>query len=223
MVKRRMGIMVFLICLFLCFMPCIAGAVSTAEAKERIDPNRESSVTLSYRSNGTAVSGQKVKLYQIAEVSADAEYTLEPSFAASGLTLNGIQTNDEWKVVRSTLEAFILANDISPTKADVTDQRGKVCFTGLKPGLYLIPAVKTAHGDSICSFDSALVALPGLQADGLWQYHVSTASKSETSSPNDPSKDIQFKVLKLWKGDQGDADRPDTRCKDCTWGFDMFF
>ena len=41
MAKRRMGIMAFLLSLFLCFMPCLALAVSTTEAKEHIDINKE--------------------------------------------------------------------------------------------------------------------------------------------------------------------------------------
>ena len=114
MAKRRMGIIAVMLCFCLCLMPCTAFAASTNDAKEAIITDRECSLTVSYRYDGNAFSDQSVKLYMIAEVSTEAQYTLAPSFAASGLILNGVQTTGEWNVIRSTLEAYILAN--SPIK-----------------------------------------------------------------------------------------------------------
>lgn len=208
MVKRRMGIMAFLLSLVLCFMPYFALAVSTTSAKEQIDTNRECSLTLSYRGGGVAASGKSVKLYQVAEVSANAKYTLTSSFAPTGLILNGIKTNGEWDVVRSTAEAHILAETIAPVRTAVTDGEGKVHFTGLEPGLYLASDVQMVRDDFTYLFDAALVALPGLHTDGIWQYHVSVTAKSEVLPPITTDEDIQYKVVKLWKGDGGRADRP---------------
>ena len=208
MVKRRMGIMAFLLSLVLCSIPCFALATSATNVKEQIDTGRECSLTLSYRGSGVAASEKSVNLYQIAEVSANAKYTLTSSFASTGLILNGIQTNGEWNVVRSTAEAHIIADTLAPVRTAVTDGEGKVHFTGLKPGLYLASDVQIVRDDFTCLFDSALVALPGLQTDGFWQYHVSVTAKPEVLPPIAPDEVIQFKVLKLWKGDGGNADRP---------------
>ena len=173
MAKRRMGIIAVMLCFCLCLMPCTAFAASTNDAKEAIITDRECSLTVSYRYDGNAFSDQSVKLYMIAEVSTEAQYTLAPSFAASGLILNGIQTTGEWNVIRSTLESYILANSIAPMQTDMTDETGEVCFVGLKPGLYLTSRVCATQGEVTCSFDSALVALPGLDANGYWQYQIS--------------------------------------------------
>ena len=208
MVKRRMGIMAFLLSLVLCFMPYFAMAVSTTSAKEQIDTNKESSMTLSYRGGGVAASGKSVNLYQVAEVSADVKYTLTSSFAPTGLILNGIKTNGEWDVVRSTAEAHILADAIAPVRTAVTDGEGKVHFTDLEPGLYLASDVQMVRDDFTCLFDSVLVALPELHTDGIWQYHVSVTAKSEVLPPITPDEDVQYKVVKLWKGDGGRTDRP---------------
>ena len=202
MAKRRVGIIAVMLCFCLSLMPCTALASSTNDAKEAIITGRECSLTVSYRCNGNVIDSQSVKLYMIAEVAADAQYTLVPSFAASGLILNGVQTTGEWNVIRSTLEAYILANNVEPMLIDMTDETGEVCFVGLKPGLYLTSDVRASQDDLACSFDSALVALPGLDTDGDWQYQISIAAKPEVFPPT------VLKVLKLWKGDEGLRDRP---------------
>lgn len=222
MAQRRMGIIALLLCVCLCLMPSRALAVSTADALEPVSEERECSLTLSYTCNGTAFSGVTVKLYQIAELSAAARYTLTEPFAASGLLLNGIQSVGEWNVVRTTLESYLLANGIRENRSAVTDGRGQVTFEGLKPGLYLAVAGRAVQDGLSCSFKSALVSLPGLDEDGRWQYRVTVASKSEVTPPPgpgpgpgpgpepdpDPEDKIQWKVLKLWKGDSGQSDRP---------------
>ena len=206
MAKRRMGIIAVVLCL--CLMPCTVLAASPNGVKGAIDTDCACSLTVSYRCDGNAFGGQTVELYRIAEVSADAQYTLTPSFAASGLVLNGVQTTGEWNVIRSTLASYILANDIAPIRMDMTDEAGQVCFAGLKPGLYLTSDVYASQGDFACSFDSALIALPGINADGHWQYQISVSAKPGAIPPSETDKEIPYKVLKLWKGDEGLQDRP---------------
>ena len=46
------------------------------------------------------------------------------------------------------------------------------------------------QNDWIYSFDSALVALPGLSADGLWQYEVAVTSKSKAIPPAEQMKKL---------------------------------
>ena len=208
MVKRRMGIMAVVICYFLCLMPCTALAAYTSDANEPILTDHNCTLTISYRCDGVAFSNLPVKLYKIADVSADAQYKLESDFAASGLILNGIQTNGEWNVICTTLETHILANNIDPMLTDITDNSGVVDFDGLKPGLYMLSAQRVNQEVCAYYFDSALVALPGINTEGIWQYDISVAAKPEVLPPTVPEDDISFKILKLWKGDEGRIDRP---------------
>lgn len=210
MVKRRLGLVMLLLCFCLCMVPFHAQAVSTADAKEPISPQKDCSLTISYRYDGTDFVGYDVQLYKIAEVSADFQYTLTEAFAGTGLTLNGIQTNGEWDVIRSTLETYILAESIAPTLTDVTGDNGQAAFQALKPGLYLASALYVIEDDTTCFFDSALVALPGLGADGLWQYQVAVAAKPQILPPIGPDGETTLRVLKLWKGDEGQNVRPAT-------------
>ncbi len=208
MAKRRVAVIVFLLCLCLSWLPCYAQAASTADAKEPISPDKDCSLTIAYRYDGQSFSNHPVRLYKIADVSADFQYSLTVPFANSGLILNGVQSVSEWNVIRSTLETHILAYGVDADLTGVTDQDGQVCFQALKPGLYLAITEQVIQNNWIYSFDSALVALPGLSADGLWQYEVAVTSKSKAVPPAETDEDVEFKVLKLWKGDNGRSDRP---------------
>lgn len=208
MAKRRVAVIVFLLCLCLSWLPRYAQAASTADAKEPISPDKDCSLTIAYRYDGESFSNHPVKLYKIADVSADFQYSLTAPFANSGLILNGVQSVSEWNVIRSTLETHILAYDVDADLTGVTDQDGQVCFQALKPGLYLATTEQVIQNDWIYAFDSALVALPGLGPEGLWQYEVAVTSKSKAIPPAETDEEIAFKVLKLWKGDKGRSDRP---------------
>lgn len=207
MAKRRLGVIVSLLCICLCFIPYTALAAATSDAKEPISPDRECSLTICYGYDITTFPNQTVKLYKIADVSANFQYALTSSFATSGLILNDIQTNGEWDAARSTLEAYILANNITPTQTVVTDESGQACFTQLTPGLYLSSDINLLQDSLPCFFASALVSLPGLSADNLWQYQVTVTAKPEVLPPIEPNEEIQLKVLKLWKNDGNRSDR----------------
>lgn len=218
MAKRRMVIMVFLICLFINLMPCYAQAASTADAKEMISPDRACTLTLNYSYLGMGFSGVQVRLYKIADVSEDFQYTLTAPFAATGLILNGIQTNGEWNIVRSTAEAHIVSRGINANFTTVSNIAGQARFENLETGLYLATVGHVMQNGWHCYFDSALIALPGLDVDGFWQYQVSVATKAVVippSTPDDEDKEeveeekfIQLKVTKLWRGDEGSNSRP---------------
>lgn len=208
MINKKIGILVFLLCFCFHLMPYHVLAVSTSDAVEPIIPENECSLTVSYRHGETVFSDIRVKLYKIAEVSADFRYTLTQPFETSGLILNEIKTAGEWNVIQSTLEAHILAYDIDPEMTSVTNEDGQVRFEALSTGMYLAIVSEAEQDDLCCRFDSALVPLPGLGQDGRWQYQVSVNAKGELLPPVDPDEEVELKVLKLWKGDEGRSDRP---------------
>lgn len=210
MVKRGLGIISFLLCFCLHLMPCQVQAISTADAKEPIVTDKNCSLSISCCSSGLSFSELPVRLYKIADVSSDFQYTLTPSFADTNLVLNGIQSVGEWNAVRSTLETGIIANAMTADYVAVTDAEGKATFDALKPGLYLAITERVVQNEMIYLFDSALIALPGLNGDGLWQYQAEITSKCETIPPGQGDEETEYKVVKLWKGDSGSTARPTT-------------
>ena len=208
MAKRGIRIIVVCLCLCICITSSLVLAASTTDAKEPIAIEQTCGLTISYGYDGTFFEGQTVQLYHVAEVSSDYRYSLTSPFAATGLILNGIQTQGEWNVIRSTTEVFILANKMTPIKTVETDEKGQACFAQLTPGLYFASAVTVEQGESTCTFESALVALPGLDTEGLWEYQVAVAAKPQILPPVQPGEDIQLKVVKLWKGEEDRDQRP---------------
>ena len=208
MAKRRVAVIVLLLCLCLSWLPCYTHAASTADAKEPISPDKDCSFTIAYRYDGQRFSNHPVKLYKIADVSADFQYTLTAPFANSGLILNGVRSVSEWNVIRSTLETYILADGVTADFNSITDSEGKASFDALKPGLYLAITERIIQNETIYVFDSAFIALPGLGTDGLWQYQVEISSKSQIIPPSEDEEEIEYKVLKIWKGDSGSSARP---------------
>ena len=201
-----MAVITFLICLCVWLLPSNAMAASRTSASEPIDVSRECNLTLSYICDGMVFKDVLVKLYKVADVSSDFKYDLTSSFTSTELILNGVQTNDEWNVIRSTLEAHIVTDNMNADSSVKTNSNGLACFEALTPGLYLAVVGNVTQNELICNFDSALIALPGIDVNGHWQYQVTVASKSEMITPSDA--EIELKVLKLWKGDEKRNSRP---------------
>ena len=208
MINRKIGILFILLCLCFHLISHQVFAASTSDAVEPIIPQKECSLIISYCYGETAISGMEVRLYRIAEVSADFKYTLTKSFESFGLTFDGIRTTGEWNVIRSTLETNILAHNITSEFSSVTNEDGQVTFDGLRTGMYLAIVNRAERQDLNYRFDSALIALPGLENNGRWQYQVSLNAKVEVLPPIDPDSELELKVLKLWKGNENRNDRP---------------
>ena len=207
MAKRAIPIILFLLCFSLFITPFSARAASTTEAKEPIRPDQSCNLTIRYRCDGTAMTGMAVKLYRIADVSEDFQYTLSGNFASAGVIVNGIRTTGEWNVIRGTLESYILAGNIGEDAAVATDKEGQACFGDLQPGLYLAYPVQWMQNDTRCLFDSSLIALPGLGEDGLWQYQLTVTAKP-AQIPTDPEQPDPYNIVKLWKGEPDPSVRP---------------
>lgn len=204
MFKRTIGIAVTLLCLCLCLLPCYVHAESDLAADGLINLEKECTLTISYCHGETAFSDLQVKLYRIAEVSTQ-KYTLTEPFKASNILLNKAQTSDEWDAIRSTLEAYIIANGIEADEILATDQDGSVHFDSLDTGMYLAVVDDLIKEETHFRFGSSLISLPGLGQDGRWEYDISVNAKSEIIPP---VQNVEYKVVKLWAGDKGRNDRP---------------
>lgn len=208
--KKRAITLILLLAICFCLTPCIAQAASTADAIEPISPEKPCSLTLTYCYDQVPFVEIPVKIYKIAQFSADFQFTLTAKFQATELDLNGIRTAGEWNVIRSTLETFIIANGVESDITASTDQGGQIRLDGLSTGLYLATVGQATQNELRCSFASALLSLPELGVDGRWEYLASAAAKAELLPPAEPDREIELKVIKLWRGDDGRTDRPES-------------
>lgn len=211
MATRRMGMIGLLLALCLCIMTSNVQALSTVEITEPISTDKKCNLTISYDYENTMLADVPVRLYQVGSVSADAQYTLTELFQPTGIELNDIQMTDEWDVIRSTLEAQILADQIKPDFTAKSNQSGQVSFQSLVAGLYLVVTEAVVKDGLQYGFSSTLIALPTVDENGEWKYEVTVEPKAEVIpplGPNEQEQNCEFKVVKLWKDEGNQNKRP---------------
>lgn len=174
----------------------------TAEAATFIDTDAKGSLSLTYSYDGQPFESLPIRIYRVAEVSAYADFTLTGDFQDLPVEVNNVKTQQEWREVASTLSAYVTAQEIAPYGELLTDAEGKVSFTDLPLGLYLVYMVRADTEEGYCHFDGFMISVPTLDAEDNWVYDVLARPKSvqQVIVP----KEISYTVSKLWR-DEGHA------------------
>ena len=185
-----------------------------APAAGSIDLNRNVSLTISYQDGNSPLVGAKFDIFQVATADEYGELTTTKDFAQFNVNIRG--NNDKaWRTLASTLEGYVLRDDISPADSGKTNDKGLASFpTGgksLTAGLYLV--LWHRHTQNGCRYDSApfMVMLPGLdKKNNTWIYDVTVNAKFDSSQiPDTPDNStISRKVLKVWADDGHEKARP---------------
>lgn len=170
-------------------------ALSTTEANEKIDINKDCSLILNYYYDNNDFDNTKVKIYHIADVTSDFQYQLSSDFSNYPIKINGLKANAEWQSIEQTLNAYIEADHINE-KLLYSIKDDKVIVSDLKPGLYFIKTDKINTEDYTLLFDSFLISVPELISDGTWNYDVNTYPKAEEYFPK--YDEITYTVIKEW-------------------------
>lgn len=181
-----------------------AGAIQTAQ---------ESSLTVVYADSGTALTGVEFALYRVADVSPGGQYTLTGGFAGCPIDLN-----DPSSGAALAGAGYALLNGIPPLARGTTDNTGRVTFTGLTPGLFLVVGSAHVQNGTILTVAPFFAALPALNySTNDWEYSVVMTPKHGGSSlpsdtpdtPDSPSSGtVERRVLKIWEDDGLEAQRP---------------
>lgn len=179
-----------------------AHAASTTEAGEKVQLRSDCALDVTYSSEGMAFAGQDIKLWHIADITEDAQYTLAGRFQAYPIQVTGTASQSEWDEMTITLNAYILADGIAPDRTARTDANGKVAFDNLTAGLYLVSSVRTEQDGKYYVFESFLAAVPGVDDAGQWVYSISAKPKMSVHTP--AKGEVTYKAVKAWKdGGQG--------------------
>lgn len=152
-----------------------------------IDSDREDcsiSLILAYKDNGKSkeLKGGEISLYTVASVKVEDGYKFDVTtgkFAdVEGVAEIPSMTSGELSKANFDL-AKKLETPAAKAKADSTKEiaGGKVSFTGLKPGLYLIVQTKLSEGDR--KVNSFLVSIP----DEEGSYHIDGEPKAGVYAP----------------------------------------
>ena len=157
------------------------------------------SLELEYSASGTAFEGLGIQIYRIASLQRNGNYTLISPYNQLPVRILGVTTQKEWRDTANTIAAYIASEQLAATDSAPTGADGKVTFTSLDQGIYLVTAVSVATEEHIYQFENFCVFLPRPRDDGTYDYDVSAKPKfSLAPLPEEPEM-AQYKVVKLWK------------------------
>lgn len=173
-----------------------------------LDVSKKSSLKIQYKYEETAVSGAEFKLYRAAVVSEEGNYSPTDEFKDIPVDYYGINEDGGYKFA-STLEGYIIVDDISPTVTGKTGSDGVLRFNGLETGLYVVIGEDCVKGKYTYKAEPFVVCLPA-KIDGEWKYDVTALPKSdreeEPGEPKPEPKTTDVKVLKIWDDEYADDD-----------------
>lgn len=178
-------------------------------AAEQRDPNQPVSLSVDYHDGSKALAGARFDLYLICRLNEHGSLTLTDQFSEYNIVIEGDEA--DWYALPSTLEGYILRDQIPATDSGVTDADGHLDFPHqtdvLQHGLYLVMGHKfTADGKS---YDTSpfIVMLPTMDSDNeKWVYTLEVKPKGG-SVPG--GNTIARKVLKIWDDDGNTQNRPE--------------
>lgn len=168
-----------------------------------LDPDAEASLTLHYQKEGVAFPELQIGIYRVAEAFPDGKFALIPPFSSYPINIHGITQQTQWTHIASTLEAYIVANQVQPDREMKTDEKGSVCFSDLDTGLYFVREAVAENTSGTYLFNQFLVYVPTPQADGTYTYAVEANPKCTKFIPK-----TQYTVTKLWQDKGYQTSRP---------------
>lgn len=199
---------------FFAILAIVALLPVQALAAGRLDLSRDVRLTISYQDEKTPLVGAQFDLYLAASVNEYGELTVTEDFAGFNVNMRG-KDDEAWKTLASTLEGYVLRDNIKPADSGKTDRQGQVSFPSqqerLVPGLYLVLGSRHTQDGRIYDAAPFMALLPGRDAEtDAWIYDVTVNSKfSSRPEPSGPdSSTITRKVLKVWADSDHENDRP---------------
>ena len=124
------------------------------------DYTKPCSLSLTYSKEGIAFADLEIDIYRVAEINEHSEYVLVAPFSQYPVRVQGITSKQEWLDAAQTLKNYVAANNAAAYQSRKTDAEGKVKFTDLESGLYLVKGVKTQNANGKYEFLDFLVSLP---------------------------------------------------------------
>lgn len=178
---------------------------ASAQAHGLIDPGKRASLTIEYPCKGIAF-----ELYRVADVSAYGAYTLDGDFQAYSVSL---EQPDQagWQALATALDGYVTRDALKPLVSGATDADGRLTFSELETGLYLVTWKRHTTGGYTYTPKPFLVSLPGLNAEDDWIYDVTAVPKYDrkSSGGGGGSDTIRRKVLKVWEDSGAPSKRPE--------------
>lgn len=197
--KKR--ILLFVSIVVICFAvipPLFVNAVTPLE------PDAETSLTVTYQKDGTVFPDLNVCIYRVAQAFPSGKFEVIEPYSSYPVNIHDITAQEQWTNVANTLSAYIVANYVTPDAEARTNAKGIAEFASLKTGLYLVEEVIAENTNGTYIFNRFMVYLPTPQADGSYLYTAEANPKCVSFAPK-----TEYRVTKLWQDAGHRNDRPE--------------
>jgi hypothetical protein len=215
---------VAMIVAFVCAASCAlavalgAGAV-VAHADETGQAGGTGTIELKYEYQGESLEGDGVSLYRVADWDGGV-FTLRDEYADAGFGTDsrgwdglmddlkdGKATAEQFQTAANTLDAYVRAEGIEPTRTGTIYGLG-ASFSGVDKGLYLVVYDRFTDAEKTCGSSASLVSVPANE-NGTLVSDVQAYSKSSCEATPESPRTTRVNVTKVWKGDTQQA-RPES-------------
>ena len=206
--RRSLAFLISVITIVFLFIP------ANAYSSKDIDSGKDITLNISYQDGDMPLVGAKFNVYLVATLSEQGK--LVPTELFSGYNVDIPKSNGEaWRVLASTLEGYVLRDNIASDNSGKTDNEGFLSFPvgerNLKPGLYLVLGQR--HIQEGYRYDASpfMLMLPAEDMGSSELHYDVTANAKHVSIPfrNDTAERIiTRKVLKVWDDKGNEAKRP---------------
>lgn len=181
-------------------------------AQGSIDLTKKVSLTISYRDGGKAIKDAEFDMYLVATVDENGTLTTTKDFAQFNVNISG-KNDAQWNTLQSTLEGYVLRDNIVPTDSQKTDAHGMAYFPTaqktLPAGLYLVMGERHTQDGTYYDASSFMVMLPTQNNNAnTWDYDVTVNVKYEKQEVPEEQEVVTRKVLKVWNDKGHENERP---------------
>ena len=181
-------------------------AISCAGSSAQGAELRSGSLTVCFGQEEAGFSGVTFRLYRVADLSETGKCTLSGAFADYPVTLEGL-TASGWRALAQTLAAYVARDGLEHQRVGKTGPDGRVTFSGLMAGLYLVTGDRYVEGGTVYTPESLLVSLPGQTPSDTWDWEIEVHCKFDWEEQ--PQEAVERTVRKIWQDDGNLMSRPE--------------
>lgn len=220
--RRPLALALSLLLCAVCLTPEAAAELRAPNTIEGFDSSRRCSIEIDYPYSADADAQPYVRLYQVASVDAKLNFrpvggfnnVKDPALAGLAEQLDSAKITGIWPDIATNLETAAVGKFAMAGGGPKQVNNGKVKFTDLAPGLYLVSieryqcTVSDGKGGTITDFYTPtpyLVCLPNYvkETDKKWVWSYDIISEPKPPQKDAPGDTFDIHVFKVWD-DQDD-------------------
>ena len=149
---------------------------------EEIDISKIGSIKIDCKHENISLKNMNTKIYKIANINQNNEYTYLSNFQVKERELNNIATSDLVKYSEELVE-FINTNNIEPNNSSTTNREGIATFNNLSVGLYLLEYESLSDNQYTYNISPVLISVPTIE-NNIIKYDLEINPKVETTTIN---------------------------------------